>query len=277
MKTSTVVILLVAACIVAALSVGLGIGIAYWTSTDTSGVEKAANDFLSKVGSGQLADAYNSTASTLRSGQTQAQFEASVRRSGLTEFASATWTTNKAGKELANLDGEVTTKSNKKIHVTMLLANEDKVWKVQSFTSSNSSSSGGGNGGGMAGFPPPAGPVPSQEDAVKLADQSLKDFAAGVEAKDLKEFIKTLSRFGKRNLNEDRLKDTYKDFFDKKIDISGLKSVTPVLSEEPKVDAGNQLVLKGEASIKPTSLKFVLNYFYENGKWKLFNMELKVE
>ena len=96
----------------------------------TRGAVKAGNEFLGLIGSGKIAAAYESASSTLKSQQSVGSFEQAVKNLGLTDFASASWSSRETKNDRARLEGSVKTRSVGKIPLTMELAKESGTWKV---------------------------------------------------------------------------------------------------------------------------------------------------
>src|SRR5258708_2115094 len=96
----------------------------------TRGAVKAGDQFLGLIGSGKIADAYESASPTLKSQQTAKSFEQAVKDLGLTDFASASWSSRETKNDRARLEGSVKTRAGGKIPLTMELVKESGAWKV---------------------------------------------------------------------------------------------------------------------------------------------------
>jgi hypothetical protein len=87
----------------------------------TGGVVKAADEFLTSLGSGRIAEAYQSTSPDLRAQQSPEVFEKTVKDLGLTDFASASWSSRGFTKDQGHGEGFVTTKSHGSISLRIVL------------------------------------------------------------------------------------------------------------------------------------------------------------
>src|SRR5437660_6817282 len=96
----------------------------------TRGAVKAGNEFLGLIGSGKIAAAYETASPTLKSQQSVGSFEQAVKNLGLTDFASASWSSRETKNDRAHLEGSVTTRSGGKIPLTLELVKESGTWKV---------------------------------------------------------------------------------------------------------------------------------------------------
>jgi hypothetical protein len=90
----------------------------------TSGVVKAGDEFLALLGSGKIPEAYQSTSPSLRAQQTQEVFEKTVKDLGLTDFASASWSSRGFTNDQGHVEGTVTTKTRGSIPLRMDLMKE---------------------------------------------------------------------------------------------------------------------------------------------------------
>jgi hypothetical protein len=128
--------LLIAILLVGLLIMGLGgCGLLFsWIFVAMGDAAQEANQFLTLLGDGKVAEAYNSTAAQLRSQQSQQAFADSVRQLGLTDHASSSWSSRKFNNGLVTLEGFITTKTGATIPITMVLVKESGSWRVLSIT-----------------------------------------------------------------------------------------------------------------------------------------------
>ena len=97
----------------------------------TSGVDDAEK-FLALVAKSDLHSAYGLTSSAFQAQLSEESFADQVKRLGLLDNASATWTSREIKNNQATLSGSVTTKQRGTIPLTMTLVKEDGNWKVLS-------------------------------------------------------------------------------------------------------------------------------------------------
>jgi hypothetical protein len=72
----------------------------------------------------------------------------------------------------------------------------------------------------------------------------------------------------------DKLKEAFKDFNEKSIDIDVVSAMTPVYDEPPLVDPDGKLLLKGHFATEPTRVKFELDFIPSDGEWKLIRLHV---
>ncbi len=233
----------------------------------TSGAVKSGEDFLGLIGSGKIAAAYESASATLKSQQTLDSFTQSVKNLGLTDYASASWSNREVKSDRAHLEGSVKTRAGGKIPLDMDLVKESGAWKVIYLSAPQSGVTTSQSGGKQ---------LPSDENSKALVLESLLDFNQAVHDKSFDAFHGKISRAWQEQITADKLKEVFQQFIDKNLDISGIKTVDPILSEPPQLNSDGLLVLKGYYPTKPLKVNFQLKYIYEHPAWKLFGIKVNV-
>ena len=74
----------------------------------------------------------------------------------------------------------------------------------------------------------------------------------------------------------DKLKEAFKEFNEKNIDIDVVSAMAPVYDEPPRVDDDGKLLLKGHFATEPTRVRFEMDYIPSDGEWKLIRIEVKL-
>jgi hypothetical protein len=90
----------------------------------------ASNGFLDLVGQGKTAEAYASTSSGFRAQQDLATFTADVQNLGITDYASASWSSRNINNNNGTLEGTVKSKKGTTTPATIQLVFEEGTWKV---------------------------------------------------------------------------------------------------------------------------------------------------
>jgi hypothetical protein len=250
------------------LIVGLvGGGIAYlvysifaWTYPPVEATDK----FLALLGTGQIHDAYVGTAAAWQARQDEKAFTAEVRRLGLTDYASSSWSNRSIVNLEATVEGTVTTRKGAVLPLTVKLVKEQETWKVLALES--------GAGVGGAGKQ-----VPPDDELQSLVKTTLLDFNRAVQAKDFKPFHDKIAVLWQRQITPEQLRQTFQVFIDKQIDLSSIEPLTAVLDEPPRINEQGWLVVSGYYPTKPKRVFFKLKYAYEHPSWKLagINVETK--
>jgi hypothetical protein len=233
----------------------------------TRGAVKAGDEFLEQIGSGKIAAAYESASPTLKSQQTAKSFEQAVKDLGLTDFASASWSSRETKNDRARLEGSVKTRSGGKIPLTMELVKESGMWKVIYLSAPQAGVS--VEQGGKQ--------LPSDEKSKALALDSLLAFNKAVQDKSFVGFHQQISRRWQEQITPDKLKEVFNQFIEKQIDISRIKEVEPILNAAPQINSDGLLVLEGYYPTHSNKIYFRLKYTYEHPAWKLFGIQVNVE
>jgi len=232
----------------------------------TSGVVKAGNAFLAQIGAGQIKEAYESTSATLQSQQTAEEFEESVKKLGLTDYASASWSSRQMENGRGHLEGSITTRSGGQIPLKMELVKESDAWKVFSLNAPQS---------GVA-AEQPAQAVPSDDQLKAMALESLLAFNKAVKEKSFVAFDEQCASPFRKQLGPEKLLESFKPFVDQEIDISPIEKVEPVFENPPAIDSDDVLHLKGSYPTTPKPVVFELKYAFEDKAWKIIGINVSI-
>ena len=232
----------------------------------THGAVKSADDFLAQIGAGKIEAAYQETSATLRKQQTLASFEQTVKELGLTDYASAFWSSREVKNDRAHLEGSVTTRAGGKVPLTMELVKEADGWKVLFLSAPRA-----GVTTEKAGKT-----LPTDEASRRLALESLLAFNQAVRNRDFTPFHQQISRLWQEQITPQKLNEIFAEFIDKQIDFSSIKEVDPILTEAPAIDSDGVLILEGYYPIRPAKVHFRLKYIYEHPAWKLLGIKVNV-
>ncbi len=134
-KKSALPIILIILGVVGLLCVGTCGGIFYWFYSIGVGGQKASEAILAKVGSGDLAGAYNGMSSNYKASKTQVQFESDMKAMKLDEYTSVVWgqpISNSNGQGAVTYPGTANLKSGgtTPVKVTVRLLPDFKTWEI---------------------------------------------------------------------------------------------------------------------------------------------------
>jgi hypothetical protein len=125
----------VAGVVVLVLCGGL-VGLIYYGVTEvfalTKPVVDASDDFLSLLGQGKTAEAYASAASGFRAQMSETDFTAAVKKVGLDDYASASWSNRNINNQEGSVEGAITSKKVGATPAAIRLVYEQGTWKVVS-------------------------------------------------------------------------------------------------------------------------------------------------
>jgi hypothetical protein len=233
----------------------------YWVFTATGEAALAADRLLIQVREGKIAEAYDSTATDLRAQQNLDAFTADVKALGLTRYASSDWSSRSIVNDEATLEGVVRTRDGDRVPLRVTLVKQAGAWRVASLTSSRY----------PGGSRPTA--IPPEDQLRRLARKTLLDFNRGVARGDFTDFHATLSRPFQEQKTPAELKELFRGFLGKQIDLSGIDEVDPVF-DAPELDPEGVLKLSGFYPAKPSRVAFQLKYVYERPSWKLLGIHV---
>src|SRR5262245_15072386 len=74
-----------------------------------------------------------------------------------------------------------------------------------------------------------------------------------------------------------RLKEAFKDFRDKDLDIGVIAAMKPAYAPAPSVDDEGRLLVQGSFPTEPNRVQFDLAFIPSDGEWKLVRLHVKVD
>ena len=116
------------------------------------------------------------------------------------------------------------------------------------------------------------GEIPEGDELQEMTQKTLIDFNDAVQAGDFTDFFQTISKLWQRQSSPSKLRDTFKVFVDKKIDIGAVRTMEANFTSKPRVDDSKgfkELILEGNYATSPTATRFELKYTPEGKNWKL--------
>lgn len=114
--------------------------------------------------------------------------------------------------------------------------------------------------------------VPSDDEAQEMAKATLMEFNKAIQDEDFTDFHGTISKTWQKEITPQKFNDAFKEFIDKKVDISGISSEDANFSTPPAVkkeQGFDMLTLDGDYDTSPSKTKFELKYIPEGKEWKL--------
>jgi hypothetical protein len=115
---------------------------------------------------------------------------------------------------------------------------------------------------------------PGDAELRKLVRQTLLDFNEAVQAKDFAAFHAKASTPLRQQVTPDKLREAFRAFIDRKVNISSVKDVEAKFAGQPTVDGDGVMTVKGEYPTRPTRTAFQLKYYQEKGEWRVLGLNV---
>lgn len=116
------------------------------------------------------------------------------------------------------------------------------------------------------------GEVPSDEQLIVLADESMQDFRRAVSDGDFSDFYDTLAEPWQDETSPRKLEKGFDVFIKTPIDVKKIDGMEPEITGKPRVrrELGYKMLnIDGEYDTSPRAVKFELKYIPEGKDWKL--------
>jgi hypothetical protein len=118
--------------------------------------------------------------------------------------------------------------------------------------------------------------IPSERMLETLVKTSLLSFNDANMTGTYTVFHAKLSKPFREQFPPERLKETFKEFSDKRIDIDVVAAYGPSYAAPPAIDGEGKLVVKGFFPTEPARVNFELDFIPSDGEWKLIRIHVKV-
>jgi hypothetical protein len=120
--------------------------------------------------------------------------------------------------------------------------------------------------------------LPDTTAAKQMVNNTMLNFKNAVNSGDFEPFYRTqLSDRWKKEITPEKLKATFAAFIDKKIDLSPIFFVEPVMDAPPAVGANGLLILKGGYPVTEENVNVTYELAYSReAKWALSGINVKI-
>ena len=117
--------------------------------------------------------------------------------------------------------------------------------------------------------------VPSERALEALVKASLLSFNDANVTGNYTVLHAKLSKPFRQQFTPERLKETFKEFNEKGIDIDVIAAMKPTYSPAPVVDGDGKLIVKGQFPTEPARVNFELDFIPSDSEWKLIRINVK--
>jgi hypothetical protein len=119
--------------------------------------------------------------------------------------------------------------------------------------------------------------VPPERALEALVKSSLLSFNDANVTGDYAVFHARLSGPFRQQFPIERLKETFKEFNEKHIDIDIIAAYPPTYAPPPSIDSDGKLLVKGFFPTEPVRVNFELEFIPSDGEWKLIRIHVKLD
>lgn len=118
--------------------------------------------------------------------------------------------------------------------------------------------------------------VPAERPLEALVKSALLSFNDANLTGNYSVFHAKLSKPFRQQFTVEKLKETFKEFNEKSIDIDIVSAMKPTYIPAPSVDSDGKLNVKGFFPTDPTRVNFELSFIPSDGEWKLISLNVKL-
>jgi len=234
----------------------------------TSGLVDTADAFFNSVKQKDIAKARSFLSEDFKASTDENALEAFLSEGALLNFKEANWSQRSIeGLGRGALTGSIITESGGVTPITLMFVKENDAWKIYAIHNSPA--------GLQSQDSAPS--LPTSADQAALTKQSMRDFAAGINSKNMESFRETISQFWKKQVTTEELNKAFATFMDQNIDLTVLEPLEPVFDGEPRIDEDGLLVITGNYPTEPSQVAFDHRYLYEGSAWKLVGFNIDIE
>ena len=240
----------------------LGMAAVFYFTADMTG---AADDFFTAVKNKNMDKAYTYLSEDFRSAITQEDLQQYLEKNSLSKFSEASWDSRSINGGRGKLTGSITTDSGGVVPITLSFVKAENGWKIYSLQKPSSGVQQESSTREM----------PSEQDLVKMVNQSMGAFGESVNNKSMGKFHGYISNLWQQQYSVEKLEAAYGPFYQSGLDLTLLKNFSPSFDSQPSIDQNGVLLIVGNYPTKPTQVLFEHKYIYEGLSWKLLGFKIE--
>src|SRR5207248_2886794 len=120
--------------------------------------------------------------------------------------------------------------------------------------------------------------TPDTDELKSMTQSSILSFGRAVKKRDFSGFYKETADIWQKQTTPEKLRDAFKDFYDKDIDLpAAVKGIEPVFNHPAEIDSDGALKVQGYYPTKPNRIVFQLKYLKEGEDWKLVGVNVNLK
>ena len=117
--------------------------------------------------------------------------------------------------------------------------------------------------------------LPTERGLEALVKSSLLSFNDANVTGNYTVFHAKLSKPFRQQFSPEKLKETFKEFAEKDIDIDIIAAMKPTYDPAPAIDDNGKLIVKGSFPTEPARVVFELDFIPSDAEWKLVRINIK--
>ncbi|MDI1288270.1 MAG: hypothetical protein PSV46_28080 [Reyranella sp.] len=117
--------------------------------------------------------------------------------------------------------------------------------------------------------------LPTERGLESLVKSSLMSFNDANVTGNYTVFHAKLSKPFRQQFSPEKLKETFREFAEKNIDIDIISAMKPTYDPPPLIDDNGKLIVKGSFPTEPARVVFALDFILSDGEWKLVSINVK--
>jgi hypothetical protein len=117
--------------------------------------------------------------------------------------------------------------------------------------------------------------LPTERGLEALVKSSLLSFNDANVTGNYTVFHAKLSKPFRQQFSPEKLKETFKEFAEKDIDIDIIAAMKPTYAPAPLIDDNGKLIVKGSFPTEPARVVFELDFIPSDAEWKLVRINIK--
>ncbi len=121
------------------------------------------------------------------------------------------------------------------------------------------------------------GKVPTEAQLQAMTKETLLDFNDAVQKGDFTDFHSKISDVWKKTATPEKFDQGFKEFIDKKIDITNIRDKSATFDPAPNIikkSGYDVLTVNGNYDTSPLPVRFFTEYLNEEGNWKLISIKV---
>lgn len=253
------------------LFIALAIGAVFYF---TSGLIDEAESFISKLQERNTEDAYSMLSSEFKRLTSQKEFSNFLTANDLLGMENASWGKREVDMSQGKLSGILTTASGGSLPMDFHFVREDSSWKILGIHRPEAGLQPSEKSQTVAALS--ADKLPSEEVQVTLVQDALREFGESVNAKDMTNFHRFISRTWQSQYDVAKLDEAYRGLYEMPGDLTKVSQLSPIFKAPTHFDERGVMIISGYFPTSPQKVNFEQKFIPEGTGWKLLGFSIQL-